>query len=90
MPKAVLVKPFGGENWLVLTEPEEFQTFVEKLTPGDEFMLRCHELSDEEFEGLENFGGFDGAPVAPEEATPEEEVEEPEGEPAAPPAPPQE
>lgn len=87
MPMLYLVKPFGGENWLCLKDPDDIQTFFEKLTAGDEFMLRVHEVSDEEFEGLEDFGGFDAGAVDEEVV---EEEPEPEPAPEAPPEPPQE
>lgn len=74
MPMLYLMKPFGGENWLCLKDPDDIQTFFEKLTPGDEFMLRVHEISDEEYEELDDFNGFDGEEVENEEPTPTPEV----------------
>lgn len=73
---AALIKPFGSDNYLVLTKPEEFTELFSKLTPGDEFICRALELSDEEFNGLDGFNGFQGPEGADEEETPEEESTE--------------
>jgi hypothetical protein len=51
---------FGADNYLVLTNFEEIVTLFEKLTPGDEFILKCIELSQEEYNRLGSFDGFDG------------------------------
>lgn len=72
-----LIKPFGSDNYLVLTKPEEFTELFSKLTPGDEFICRALELSDEEFNGLGNFEGFQG-PEGGNEGEPEETTEQPE------------
>ena len=72
-----LIKPFGSDNYLVLTKPEEFTELFSKLTPGDEFICRALELSDEEFNGLGTFEGFQG-PEGEGEGEPNENPEQPE------------
>ena len=54
-----LFKPFGADNYLILTQPDEISEFFDKLVPGDEFVLRVAEFSDDEFNGMENFQGFE-------------------------------
>lgn len=72
-----LFKPFGADNYLCLSKPEEITKFFDNLTPGDEFIFRVLELSDEEYESLENFNGFAGPMGGEGETETEEEpVEE--------------
>jgi hypothetical protein len=70
-----LFKPFGADNYLILTNPDEIAEFFDKLVPGDEFVIRCAEFSDDEYEKLQSFTGFGGptetggtAPPQPEAA----------------------
>ena len=57
---AYLFKPFGADQYLILTNPDEIGEFFDKLVPGDEFIIRCKEFSDEEYEKLQSFTGFGG------------------------------
>jgi len=83
---AYLFKPFGADNYLVLTKPDEITEFFEKVVPGDEFVLRVQEFSDDDFNGLESFDGFAGPtegsskPTEEVEETPPEEPIEPDDE----------
>lgn len=55
---AYLFKPFGYDKYLVLSKQEELNKFFGSLLPGDEFILKAVELSEEEFGNLDKFDGF--------------------------------
>lgn len=59
-----LFKPFGGDNYLTLTTPEDIQKFFGALAPGDEFLMGVLEIPDNEYENLDTFSGFEGAPTS--------------------------
>jgi hypothetical protein len=54
-----LMKPVGGQKYLVLSSDDEIKQFFTALVPGDEFSLKVLEVSDEEYQGLEGFDGFE-------------------------------
>ncbi len=71
-----LLKPFGYDNYLVVASKDDLLKLFETLLPGDEFVLRVAELSQEDFDGLENFNGFSGPTENEEEQQEEQEEEE--------------
>jgi hypothetical protein len=86
--KIYLFKPFGADNYLVLTEPDEIKELFGNVVAGDEMILRVLEFSQEEFDALGDFDGFAGptgiggeGEEEPEEEEPEEETEPEEEEP---------
>jgi hypothetical protein len=53
------LKPLGYENYLGLKSVQDVKRVLKKLQPGDEIIIRVGEMTDEEFEKLSDFKGFD-------------------------------